>query len=472
MFGLFVIEAGQEPVALLDWNEGKPLVFETGKEAAEMAQACARGDIAHWQRGYEAIKVQPRRLASDAWKARELARFTDGTYTALPWADLPELSTTADHFAHISTEDGAKIAYTQDAAKGAGDIQTRVKPGKYLAQFYSSVLDAPTIARMSAEFSLQYGENLVLQFADTEDEIERVYTSGPRSCMAHHAGHFNSSIHPTRIYAAGDLAVAYIVRNDEITARALCWPSKKIYGRVYGDETRLCDLLSDADYKHGSLDGAKMLRIEERGGFVCPYIDHSCSAGDDGDFLILGGSGVCGDSQNGLSGRGITCESCGDDVDENDAQSDDDGDYYCQHCYNERYGYCEHTEETCPRDGMQEVYVENYRGRLVTQSWGEYAIDNDAFTCEGTGNLYHNDLMVRLADDTLWSRDYFEDNGSVCEGNSECYASDDMLQLEDGTMWSKDYFADNGVTVDGKHYAKGDEPEADQIEMTLEVETV
>lgn len=459
MFGLFIIEAGQEPRAVLN-IDNKPLVFEDGATAARYAGAAAAGNL-YTSEGYKVLKCQPRRLANDAWKTREAGRFADGTYIPLPWADLPALSLTAEHFAHVSTEDGAKIAYTADASKGAGDIQTRVKPGKYLQQFYGAFFDAPTIARMAAQFSLQYGESLVLQFASTADDIERVYENGPHSCMAHEASHFDSSVHPCSIYAAGDLAVAYLERGGAITARVLCWPDKKLYGRMYGDEVRLEDLLTEAGYACGDLDGARMLRIKEGHGFVCPYIDGTQSAGDDGRFLILGGKGLNGSNQNGLSGNMLCCEACGDGVDEEDCQSDDAGNSYCNHCFNEVFGYCEYTEETCLREGMGEVIVRYLNGRAIVQSWSESAINDDAFECEGDGKLYHNDLCVELSDGTQWSQEYFEDHGSVCEGNSECYASDDCVQLEDGTLWSKDYFADNGVEVDGKLYAKGDEPEQD-----------
>lgn len=456
MFGLFVIEAGKEPVAVLDGN-GKPLVYEAGKDAAEDAKRFADGN--HWANGFNALKCQPRRLASDAWKQRELARFEDGTYISLPWT-LPDSATTADHFPHVSMVDGARIAYTQDAAKGAGDIQTRIKPGKYLAQFYGDVFDAPTIAKMAAEFSRDFGEGIKLLFATTEDEIEDVYENGPNSCMAKSVGYFESSIHPVRVYAAGDLAVAYIKRNGDITARALCWPSKKVYGRVYGDDTRLVDLLERASYSAGSLNGARMLRIEEGNGFVVPYIDGCCSAGDEGDHLILGGHGICGSNLNGLSGSGLTCLACGESINEDDCHVNDNGEAYCESCYSDRYTYCERFDEECSIDEMAEVICNSRygsRGR-TTEQWGERARDRYAFQCEGNGNWYSNDFLVTLEDGTQWSQDYFEDHGTICEATDEAFAIDDTVTLEDGTTWSKDHFAKYGVTIDGKLYDEEDAP--------------
>lgn len=466
MFGLFIIEAGQEPREVLNL-EGKPIVFDNGADAASASKLLATGDL--YDNGHRAVKCQPRRLGNDAWKARELGRFADGTYVALPWADLPKLAATEDHFAHISTEDGAKIAYTQDASKGAGDIQTRVRPGKYLAQFYSDTFDAPTIARLVAEFRNQYGESNVLLFADTADEIELVYVNGPRSCMAHPASHFDSSEHPCRIYAAGDLAVAYMVRNDEIKARALVWPAKKIFGRIYGDEARLLDLLETASFESGALNGARMTRIEEGDGFICPYIDNSTEAGDNGTHLILGGYGVCGNNQNGLSGSLMCCDSCECSIDESHCYGDGNGNYYCYDCHSECLGYCERDKEDCALSTMERVITMDDLGQRTTQSWGERAVARHSFVCDGNGARYGDDLSVTLADGTVWSQDYFDEHGGTCEGNGGNYASEDLVTLEDGTVWSQDYFDDQGIKVDGKRYAIGDEPQEDDACGTSEI---
>jgi hypothetical protein len=465
MFQLFIIEAGREPVAATRYygtEAGKPIVYATGKEAADACAMAARGDLD--ANGYTCQKLQPRRIADDAWKARELGRFADGTYTALPWADLPALT---DHFAHVSTIDGAKIAYTHDAAKGAGDLQTRVKPGRYLAAFYADVYDAPTIARMAAEFDNQFGENLTLSFAVTADDIEDVYVRGPSSCMSNSSDSYQSDEHPVRVYAGFDLQLAYLERDGRVTARALVWPKQKCNSRIYGDETRLRDLLDGAGYSDGDLSGARIARIEHgRGGFVMPYIDGEKACEDMGSHLLIGSGSIgCGNT-NGLSGAAFTCCSCGEGVDEDDCRSDGNGNRYCEECYDNDFSNCERYGEECAPDEVREVICNSRygsRGRM-TQFWGQRAQDDHAFECEGNGQLYSDDFLVTLADGTKWSQDYFEDNGTVCEGDSECYASEDCVQLEGGTTWSKDYFADNGVTVDGKLYDKDDAPETDEEE--------
>lgn len=435
MFGLFIIEAGKEPVQFTDYIAHKPVVFETGAEAAEACQFAAVGSL--WQSGYNAIKLQPRRIVSKAWKDRELGRFADGTYRALPWANLPALTLTEDHFAHVSTIDGARIAYTQDAAKGAGDIQTRVKPGRYLTQFYGDVFDAPTIARMAAEFDNEFGEKLTLSFARTADDIERVYKDGPSSCMSRVACYYDSSAHPVRVYAAGDLQLAYLERDGAITARALVWPEKLVHSRIYGDTTRLADVLESAGYSKGSLEGAKLTRIEEDGGFVVPYIDDVNSCKDCGDYLVIDRVGDINCSIiNGLSRASFTCSSCDENVDAADCQTNAEGMPYCDKCYSDRYGRCEHDDIECPAEELQEVICPNGRGYRTTQVWGARAVDSYAFECEATGDLYSNDLAVTLAD---------------------------------GTVWSTACFEEHGVTIDGKNYDKEDAPAIVGTSNILEV---
>ena len=243
MFNLVTV--GESPSLVLD-DAGIPLTFDTGALAAA---ACAE------HLATKGMKVRPQRAIDDTWKARELARFASGQYTRLPWSELswygdalrsrPALH---DHFAHLSIENDAMIAYTVDADKGIADRQTRVKPGRYLAAFFSDFLSANEIRDIATAFDDQYGDKLALQFAETADDIEDVYTRGPSSCMSHSAGDYDSDCHPVRVYAAGDLQVAYIERNEEVTARAIVWPAKMVHSRIYGDETRLSSLLSSAGY--------------------------------------------------------------------------------------------------------------------------------------------------------------------------------------------------------------------------------
>lgn len=452
MFNLVEITVSG-PVICLD-DEGKPLEYATGPEAAEAAKTLSTS---------KGVKVQPRRASNDAWKLREAARFDNGTYTPLPWAneDWFLQGNVTDHFAHLSTEGKAMVAYTADADKGVADLQTRVKAGKYLQQFYGHVLDAPTIARLATEFAEMFESN-ELQFAEDADEIEHVYVNGPRSCMSYDPDSYSGPEHPTRVYASGDLAVAYIERDGEITARAVVWPSEKIHARIYGDEVRLGNLLEKAGYIEGTLRGAKLRRIPYKGRFVVPYVDCCHRAEDDGTHLIIGRGDIGLRRTCGLSDMLMRCCHCDDGMrEDNSYYCDDDGEHYCGDCASSQLTYCDRTDRRVLTENCTQVHIRNYRGNIVERPWSQRAVENDAFQCPVTEEYYENDLGVEMsgsAEGDTWSYVAFETGGFVCEGNGLNYPIADLVTLDDRTAWSQEHFDDNGKEVDGIFYRADDAP--------------
>ena len=143
------------------------------------------------------------------------------------------------HFVHVAETDPRLLSYTVDNDKGEKDIQTPLKPGRYLSKYFAGLLTEKRIAFLSAwQASGQRPPNpfdgLEMKFATTSDEIADVYMRGPTSCMD--GRHFkNKQFHPTRVYGAGDLAIAYVEEKlgGKVLSRALVWPEKKAAGRIY-----------------------------------------------------------------------------------------------------------------------------------------------------------------------------------------------------------------------------------------------
>jgi hypothetical protein len=452
MFNLVEITASG-PVVCLD-DEGKPLEYSTGAMAAQAAIKLAAD---------KGVKVQPRRVSNDAWKLREAARFDNGTYIPLPWSgeDWFLQGNVTDHYAHLSTEGKAMIAYTPDADKGAADLQTRVKAGKYLTEFYGHILDAPTIARLATEFAERFEDN-ELQFAETADDIEHVYVNGPRSCMSHSPSDYSSPIHPVRVYAAGDLQVAYLERDGDITARCIVWPSKKRFGRIYGDETRLWSLLEKQGYKTGDMRGARLSRVLHNNRYVVPYVDCCSRAEDDGKHLILGSGSISLGETVGLAGYNYSCDSCGDGMHQDDAYYCEEVDgYHCEDCHNNLTIYCERLEQTRLAEGSQQVTTTGYRGALTQQTWCERAVERYAFRCDVTDEWFDISLGVEMSgscEGETWSRQAFEDGGFVCEGGGGYYSLADLVTLDDRSQWSQEHFEVYGTEVDGIFYRSEDAP--------------
>ena len=436
-------------------RDGEPIVFETGAQAACEAQY-ATADTG--------IKHQPRRIVANVdWRARERQRMQDGTYLPVPecWTEstwfvwaifsyrkydpakgvfVDASGPCRDHFAHPSTAKDGMIAFTEDETKGAQDRQTRMAPGRYLQRYCSELLNPTEIAHYAALYSSHF-EDIAVQFATTADDIERVYTNGPSSCMSHEASYYDSSEHPVRVYAGPDLAVAYIeTQNAGITARAVCWPARKVYSRIYGDAVRLDKLLTEAGYSSGSLAGARIRRVvcESTGRVIVPYIDGFSRVGDAGGYMVIGrGSAHCCDNTNGL----------GEDV-------------YTWHCDNCEEGFTDDESANC---------VNWRRGE---QYWCDECTRSFSFFCEGSKAYYSERTHERvdMRNGETWSLSYFEEHGTTCEATDENIPVDDAVVLESGETWSREHFETHGHTCACGKLWDANAIQCDDCERTAEVE--
>lgn len=434
----------------LEREPGSPHEYATGQEAAQAAQAATASTGA---------KHQPRRVVIEVdWRARERQRMSDGTYIAMPecWAtqywwrlyvtegtrswqyiydenECPVLDDHgchreelfehkpkfADHFPHPSTAKDGMIAFTEDDDKGRQDRQTRLTPGRYLTRYFSDVLSTSDIAKLAALYRAHF-EDIELKVTQDADEVERVYVNGPTSCMSKDATHYDGSEHPARVYAGPDLGVAYIETDAcGITARAVVWPKRMRYGRVYGDETRLARLLQAAGYASGSLSGARVQLIEDENDcdyLVMPFVDYVDGAEIDGRYVRLGGGSISTGNTNGRVAR------------------------------NEYSWHCEHCDEGFTDDDCSN---EVYTSRRNSEYWCDHCVSSDAFHCDGTDRHYsdHSVSSYSVRDET-WCEYYFEEHGATCEATGDACAIDDTVTLEDGTIWSRDYFEEHGHQCD------------------------
>lgn len=397
-----------------------------------------------------------------SWRAREQARFDDGEYTPVPWAEavacnearlgwdyesLPGARACAerpfcylhrrdqhlrdeirermrDHFAHISLNNPGMIAYTPDEAHGADDRQVRVKPGRYLQQFASTLFGESDIARYVAQVKAASGE---LKLARTADEIARVYTAnnGPTSCMDRR--HFSFSSTPVRVYGDSDLAVAYLGTladdrdDDVIAARCIVWPERKLFGRAYGDTATLQAVLRTHGYTHGEMDGARVHAIEHDGDYLMPYIDGISTCSLDGDWFVLDDSGDfdCQRTDGRTSSPHGDCSNCGGRCDSDET--------YCESCENDR--------QTCGRCG--EDYFDSNAGEYF-EARGEWmcreCIRNASHDCEVCGDRvceFDFTRQERISRDMHLCADCHDDH-DTCTECQTYYPTDELREMRDG----------------------------------------
>lgn len=283
--------------------------FDDGHEAHEFARSlnqAAKNAGSTMRHKVRREELQP----NPDWRNRERARFTAGDYTPAPWNKeqwFKESSYADLHFPHISKKDPGMVAFTESEEKGQQDLQLRMRAGKYLETYFAGLLNVGLIRAYASMVKIETSE-FIINFATTPDDIEWVYKNGPQSCMSKMLRDYNLPVHPTRQYGAGDLAVAWvgcdagrnIVAKEKASyaaARAICWPEKKWYGRMYGDGGEFSRRLKDElEATHGysyhpDFTGARLLRLKHGNHFVCPFLDGNTHVRDDGQFLIIDNTG-------------------------------------------------------------------------------------------------------------------------------------------------------------------------------------
>lgn len=411
---------------------------------------------------------------TQAWHGRERQRQYD---RQLPvWAreywfrysDIQE-----HHYLHVSASDRRLLAYTADDDKGRRDIQTPIKPGRYLAKFFTNILTAKQIAffaqwQTTGVRESEYSDERAypLYFAHTPEEIVRIYMHGPSSCMD--GRNFpDSDNHPCQVYGAGDLAIAYLSQGNssKVRARALVWPAKKIVGRVYPssanysldgfssfEESELCasalrDRLmaegyrSDYENEGTGFNGARLLQTEacHSSRYLMPYLDHAYRVNEhDGYFVMYQDGRYAADNTNGRFDYDSdeddepeydwTCERCDegqyDHNDQNTVYTDfrggraRDAQSWCQHCADHDSFYCEATEENYSDDmGRCEV-----NGQYVLQAWA----DENCYISDHSNEYFdpENDPSVEMADGETWAESERDADGFVCEISGKSYAAE------------------------------------------------
>jgi hypothetical protein len=375
--------------------------YEKGPEAAKFAKQLSE------QLGY---KVQPRRSSqAPDWRARQAQRLADGMLTRLPakW----DIAPITDHFAHLEpAKHPGMICFTENEDLGIIDRVTVLTPGRYLARYYGQMPDSEQRRLIAA---IDPSGQLFLAW--TPEEIVRVYKEGPSSCMDGIHNFDKLPVHPTYVYGAGDLAIAYTMNaQNRIQSRCMVWPEEKVFGRVYGDVERMTALLLDegydsdrdcnsADGNGGHFNGVKLLKVlfENSTKAVMPYLDDIALAVDAGDHWL---------SVESVPSR-------------RDREHPDV-------CHSGGTGGYALIKQWCPKllDYYDKDKFRYVRG--VDQHWSLFAVSSHAFTCSQTNEIWPNANKVQLRGGALVCEEWFAEHGAVCEGSNDKCRARDLIEHE------------------------------------------
>lgn len=345
----------------------------------------------YWANNY-GLNYQVRPLVPKGvdWRQRERDRFESGHYTKLPWHDeewVARNEKCCDHFPHVGRNDPGLIAYTADEKKALRDVKSVLRPARYLHQYYSTILTEAAIREWAAKYKKLYCPEDLLHFAVTAKEISHVYRRGPQSCMSKDVG---TPVHPSEAYAGPDLAVAYVKKQGRIVARALCWPKKQIYSRVYGDQELLSGLLDDEGfeqhwdregYDHAFV-GARLTKIVHNNRFICPYIDGYFRVRVGKKYLTIDPKGKWNcQNQDGYCGTPFHCRKCNQTYDQGKMPHHNvSGTHWCDNCFKahkDELGQCQ--------------YLITHGGRRYQDHW----FPKDKLFLMGNGEWWQRDYAFR-----------------------------------------------------------------------------
>lgn len=326
------------------------------------------------------------------------------------------------HFPHVSVNDPQLIAYTQTRDKGQRDIQTTMKVGRYLQQFYADKLSEAQIRMMANGV-----KPLELRWATNASDMEDVYRNGPQSCMSDSFS--DLYCHPCHVYDYhGQWRLGYLVDKltDRIVARGLVNEPSKTWVRVYGDEANtLADMIEAEGYtKASGWYGCRVAHIEdEEGRVIMPYIDGESryaevkhdSSGDMYVYLSESGDAYCNRTDGYMEDpcNGGVCDACGERTD----QDADDMVYSSYH-------------------GMSigECCINSYNFAHTGNGEQDYIHESDCIYCEDDGEYYHDQYADRVLG-------YDENDGNY-------YLLENMVRDVDGDLMHED----RAIEIGGEHY--------------------
>lgn len=386
-----------------------------------------------------------------AWEMRERSRQEDRTMPVWLfeswWRDAVTGDPIRRHYVHVSKTNPALLVYTQTPEKGERDIQTPIKPGRYLTKYCSKWLSEGEIHQLVLDHAHAMARKSTLRLATAADDIAAVYAGGPASCMDGQHWDAGDDEHPCRVYAAGDLAIAYIGDTDIAAARCLVWPAKKIYGRIYPpadtpEGFALQRALEREGYirdspNGGAFRGARLSKIERGGGgYLMPYLDYNYGVDDNGGHWVMSQSSsdyACQSTEGYILDEPEEfCDNCGHAAYDmtsvvtciNPQGEVEEGEYWCSRCFDNRTFHCAgiggHVSVDLPR-----TYIED-KGTF-SQAW--LASDaSGAYKSAFADDWYFaaDDPPVVMASDETWSTGEFKENGFTCWVTGENHPNDEM----------------------------------------------
>lgn len=327
------------------------------------------------------------------------------------------------------------------------------------------------------------GADFKRAYSHTQAPMQNPYTTQSRKSLANSCMRYefnNLPIHPTEVYASGDFFILWTeIETGQIASRCVVYHeegSKPQAGPVYGVCESSIDMieikLKDMGavlYPDSSWLGAKINKVPyKHGGVIGPYIDGDYQGlKDEGDCLtVCQGSRADYDASiySGVLGNNnyAYCTVCDEGMEEGDEYTGPDGNCYCEECYNDRFRYCNHSDEHVESDGNDgaEANIRPYR-------WGrdgwlhgwvcQQALEEHYTYCEEEDEWFPHEHVIELADGSGYiSTRYLENSGEyvVCGDEVGAYPKAEAGFTVDGGWYTLDWLKENNYVLNahGEYY--------------------
>ncbi len=399
-----------------------------------------------------------------------------GPFQFCNYADIIESLNCFDP--EISRVKGAdQIIIYQSATKRGLQLRLALNPGKAIRRIFPTIPDK-YLDRAVDEFKVKFDSgSYEIVWGDSREQFKRAYLwnntdrtanirftdwrkSQANSCMRHDFEDRGlGGVHPCEAYASGDFQILFAINktNGLVSARCVVRNKPKLYAPIYGTNDNAIDLLeaelasqdyvrADSDYR--PFNGARLLKLDVKPGYIAaPYLDVGPTRIDvpdsDDEFVILTSNG---DREFGCTSglfklNTCYCYNCGDSINRSQSSCDDDGNYYCDDCYSERFTYCPECEDTCETEDLETVWFMDGSGFADSQRVCPDCRRNN-YTRIDTGHdngryWRDSDTVETGSGHTISQRDC-DDNYFLSDHSNEYWPSDERVETEDGEVITED----------------------------------
>jgi hypothetical protein len=294
------------------------------------------------------------------------------------------------------------------------------------------------------------------------------------SCMRHNFEQLPN--HPTEAYASGEFSIVYATDSKGfIGGRSVVWHNpgsgKSYFAPIYGACSDSINSIEDyvkgkgyIEADGGDWNSAKLKAIPFKGGYIAPYLDISPRSLDeyDSDYLVICRYGsIDASCYSGLLGADIcTCENCERDVAPEDSYSDDNGNRYCESCWDELFTYCHYSDETVRLDHTVTVNT-----RVGEETWADWNARAYATYISRLNEWYEDGLVYTDVDGNSFTTDELEEGDwFMCDRSEGFYPNDCRCETVAGESIAKDNLPDT--------YQLNDDGLWEDIQETLDFEGV